>query len=97
MISMSRLVAVLATISLAACAPTGDGPSDAPASADAAAAGAERRGPPVEVFPDVDPETGIDRNVTYEPQVGPEPPERTRKDPDETAPEPGNVVAPPQL
>ena len=97
MILLSRLLFALATISLAACAPTGNGPSDAPASADAAAAGAAERGPPVEAFPDVDPETGIDRNVTYEPQVGPEQPKRTRKDPDKTAPEQGNVVAGPQL
>ena len=96
MTSSSRLLGALA-LPLAACAPAGNGSSDAPASKDALAAEQEKADLRVQAFPDVDPETGIDRNVTYEPQIGPEPQERIRKDPDKTAPEQGNGVTPPQL
>ena len=49
----------------------------------------EGRAPELDVqpVPDVDPVTGIDRNVTYQPEVGPERRERTRKEAQKSVPD----------
>lgn len=67
-----RLLAALIAILPAACAPAAKESAEAPAQKRAAT---EKERPDLRAVPvpDIDPETGIDRNVTYEPQVGPEP------------------------
>jgi hypothetical protein len=89
-----RIAAILTAISLAACAPSARETADAPAGGDSpdarttsgAAAVKEKPELVADEAPDVDPVTGLNRSVTYEPQVGPEPQERNRKDARKTAP-----------
>jgi len=84
MIGTARVAAALAAAQLAAgCAPADQRTEEAPAANSAAAKG----DPDLQVAPvaDIDPETGIDRNVTYEPQLGPEPEARPRNEPRKSA------------
>ena len=83
---LPRLLGTLALLPLAACVPASNEASEGPASADAASG----KGKPIlqaDEAPDIDPATGIDRNVTYEPQLGPDPKERSRKDTGKSVPD----------